>query len=124
MARDSRSRNGLSSSTIRSERSVCSFSSAMAFKVLSSLQRFNIWRCSDALPRPSKVGRLYSATQRRGLSYCFFERLDSLKTLPRPGDLHHGAVLGEDPIGERHLGAGPFQQRACDEDAEPQPAAL
>src|SRR2546430_431633 len=30
-------------------------------------------------------------------------------------DLHHGAVIGEGPIGKRHLGAGAFQQRPCNE---------
>src|SRR3954451_7046202 len=123
MARDSRSRNGLSSSTMRSERSVCWFSSAMAFKVLSSLQRIHIWRRNQAVPRPQMVDRRISATQGRGLSYCFLEGLDSLKTLPRPRDLDHCSVFRERPIGKRDLGAGTFQQGAGDEHAESQAAA-
>ncbi|KAG5718113.1 hypothetical protein E4T56_gene17739, partial [Termitomyces sp. T112] len=33
-----------------------------------------------------------------------------LKTLSRPCDLDHRAVLGEDPVGKRDLGAGALQQ--------------
>eukprot|EP01035_Chromulina_nebulosa_P001067 gene1067-1449_t len=43
-----------------------------------------------------------------------------LETVPGPADLHHGAVIRECAVGERHLRAGAFQQRARNEYAEPQ----
>src|SRR5207245_8081405 len=48
----------------------------------------------------------------------------SLETSARPGDLHHGAVIGKRPVGERDLGAGPFQQRAGDEHAKAEAGAF
>src|SRR5438477_5929604 len=121
IARDRRSRNGLSSSTISSERSARSFSSAMAFKVgfprgcgcRASYRAYGaaVLHCQGLTARFRLI---------RGPGSSFL----GLEASTRPGDLHHGAVIGKGPVGERNLGAGAFQQRAGDEHAKTEAGAF
>src|SRR5258708_34793896 len=67
---------------------------------------------------PSLMTSLMTRTVLSFGSACRFIRLEAVAW---PDDLHHGAVIGKDPVGKRHLGAGAFQQRAGDEHAEPKP---
>src|SRR5438105_5686714 len=114
MARASRSRNGLSSSTIRSERSARSASSAVPVKSgtpLSDIASYGVTtrRCQGLLK--SLGGRLLSG-------------FVGLEALARPGDLHHRTMIRKYPVGERDLCAGPLQQRAGDEHSKPEPLML
>src|SRR6267154_4777026 len=126
MARDRRSRNGLSSSTIRSERSACSVNSAdVAVKGADpSWLVPNIWRGRMALPRPYKVDcprRNTALNVLRRWLVCTFSRLEAVA---RPGDMNDSAMIGKGPVGKRHFRAGALQQRAGDEHAEAEPAVL
>src|SRR5882757_3498881 len=124
IARASRSRNGLSSSTINSERSAWPVSSAMAFTVgVLCVEHPTIWRDNTALPRPHKVDQ-QSRQWRPVLRRCFGGGFSGFKSAAGPHDLDHGAMIRKGPVGERHLGAGALQQRPRDEHAEPEPAAL
>src|SRR5712671_269760 len=125
MARDRRSRKGLSSSTIRSERSAWPVSSAMVFTVWRSLylilSRYGVTtrRCQ---------GRIKSITpiRRPGLALTcgFSSGFTGLETAARPGDLNHGAVIRKGPVGEGNLGAGALEQRAGDEHPETEAAMI
>src|SRR5437879_3971274 len=70
---------------------------------------------------PRTVSRTVSRKVLSLGSACWVIRLEAVA---RPGDLHHGAVIGKDPVGKRHLGAGALKQRAGDEHAEPEPGML
>src|SRR6185437_8949962 len=121
MARDRRSRNGLSSSTIRSERSVWPVSSAIAFTVGYPCVRLPIiWRGTAALPRPHKV----DPSQRPAavLGCRFGGNLAGLEAGAGPGDLNHGAMVRKDPVGEGDLGPGALEQGAGDKHPETEAA--
>src|SRR5580704_10878165 len=136
MARERRSRNGLSSSTISRERSAWSVSSTLAVTVHVSLRWDtrhipDIWSGNPALPRSPKVdhpsprrdhavrvpaqGRDDAKTVLR----CWFgSKFAGLETVARPGDLNHGAMIGKDAVGEGDFGAGALQQGSGDKDPE------
>ena len=101
IARDRRSRNGLSSSTISSERSEVGqfgdggqgrFSRGVAVRALQS-----IWRGSPAA-KASQVG-----SARITVNPLVRQRFRGLEAAARPDDLHHGAVIGKGPVGEETL---------------------
>src|ERR1700693_2420911 len=129
IARARRSRNGLSSSTISSERSACPVSSAMAFTIRPILLvgPYSIWRGSPALPRPHKVDQTPLSTARDAIMLLgrrFRGGFARLETASRPADLNHGAVIRENPVGEGDLCAGALKQGAGDKDPKTEPAAL
>src|SRR5579863_2841814 len=115
MARARRSRNGLSSSTIRSERSVCPASSGIAFKIKVSLSNKSPTYGGDR-------GDAKTAGYRFGVkvtaSYWFCGRFLHLEPATRPNDLHHGAVLRENAVGKRDPRARALEQGAGDEHAK------
>src|SRR3954469_18188074 len=126
IARDRRSRNGLSSSTIKSERSACSVNSAaVAVNGWSfvAARQYMAWQdgaAKAAQSRPGAAKYRPGNPLRRWLA-CAFGRL---KALARPGDMNHGAVVGKGPVGKGDFCAGALQQRAGDEHAQAKPAAL
>src|SRR5665213_1879320 len=125
IARDRRSRNGLSSSTISSERSAWPVSSAMAFTVQVPLWRtFHIWRDNTALPRPHQAVQAPVWPLRAVLGFRFGGYFASLEASAWPGDLNHGAMIRKDPVGEGDLGAGALQQRAGDKYPETEAVML
>src|SRR5207249_2813697 len=113
-----------SSSTISSERSARSFSSAMAFKVgfprgcgcRASYRAYGaaILHCQG----PQSRSACFRLIRWAGIAFL------GLEAGARPGDVHHGAVIGKGPVGERNLGAGAFQQRAGDEHTKTKAGAL
>src|SRR6266849_1060139 len=125
MARDRRSRNGLSSSTIRSERSAWPVSSGMAFTVRAFLASDTA--TYGVATRRCQV-RIKSITliRRPGVELtCWFgSGFTGLETAARPGDLDHGAMIRKGPVGEGDLGAGALEQRAGDKHPETEAAVL
>src|SRR5207253_4095839 len=63
-------------------------------------------------------------TATKWLSGWFVSGFDSFEAVARPHDLHHSPVIGELAVGKRHLGPGALKQRAGDEDAKPEAAAI
>src|ERR1700755_1419997 len=122
MARASRSRNALSSSTIRSERSVIPVSSMV---VKMGLDIF----CFKHMARHGGAAKATVAQQKdcggtplpvsRALSSWCVGAFTGFEAPARPYDLHHRAMLRENTVRERDRGAGPLQQRAGDEHAKP-----
>src|SRR5579871_1160054 len=119
MARAKRSRNGLSSSTIRSERSVWPASSGMALKIRMSFPS-----------RPSTYGVDRGAAKAAASIYLNLPlsgrlrgRFPHLETASWPNDLHHGTMIRENTVRERDPRPGTFEQGACDEDAKTKAAA-
>ena len=53
------------------------------------------------------------------LNIWFLATFIRLETAAWPHQGHHGTVVGKGAIGKCDLGAGPLQQRARDEHAEP-----
>ena len=88
------------------------------------MQLTNIWRGKKALPRAlAPIGSHIPNAGRvliRGPDRTFL----GFEAGAGPGDLHHGAVIGKSPVGERYLGAGPFQQGAGDEHAKAKAGAF
>src|ERR1700733_7955238 len=127
MARERRSRNGLSSSTISRERSAWPVISTLAVTVHLSLRWDtrhipDIWSGNPALPRPPKVDHPSSRRDHavrvpaqgrdaaKTVLRCWFgSNFAGLETVARPGDLNHGAMIGKDAVGEGDFGAGALQ---------------
>src|SRR6516162_2692317 len=148
IARESRSRNGLSSSTIKSERSAWSASSAVAKVGNSSGRTAIIWRLVGALPRSQNCAPVNAAERRSsgssGVGRAFFARIGGrgpgfqqsalggrrlaavlgFEQVARPGDLDHSAVIWENAVVERNRCAGALQQRTGNKHAEPEAAVV
>src|SRR5882757_11254310 len=99
----------------------------MAFTDVSQCLTIHIWRGDGALPRQPKVVTLTSLMPRiyrelflRGIQGIHFA--SGLEHVARPGNLHHGAVIGKSPVAEGDLGAGALEQRAGDENAKTEAA--
>src|SRR6516225_11245100 len=145
IARESRSRNGLSSSTIKSERSAWSASSAVAKVGNSSGRTAIIWRLVGGLPRSQNCAPVNAAERRSsGVGRAFFARIGArgpgfpqtalggrrlvvvlgFELRAWPGDLHDRAVIGENAVAERDRCAGALQQRTGNEYAEPEASVI
>src|SRR6266536_3912793 len=78
------------------------------------------WCCQGRLksvgPLLRMIGTVPGRRFRRGVI--------RLEAVARPGDLYHGAVIGKGPVAERDFGAGALQQRAGDENTEPEAGML
>src|ERR1700721_3782328 len=137
MARERRSRNGLSSSTISRERSVCSVSSTLALTIRVSLicdTQHMEWQSGAAKAAQSRSpvapagsrrtgpgarpGRRQDCPNKTVLRCWFGSNFAGLETVARPGDLNHRAMIGKDAVGEGDFGAGALQQGAGDKDPE------
>src|SRR5438105_6554413 len=124
IARESRSRNGLSSSTIRSERSAWPVSSEMAFTLrypCARLQTYGVTarRCQDRTKSIGSILKLQPASR-----CAFRQHFAHFEALPRPRDLDHRAMVGKDPVGEGDFGAGSLQQGTRDKHPQPQSAVV
>src|SRR5438445_13897829 len=78
------------------------------------------WQDGAAKTHLKSVGP--AAPDDRNRSGGRFRGFVRLEALARPRDMHHGAVIGKGPVAERDFRAGALQQRAGDENTEPEAA--